>query len=652
VNPAAGHLWPGSLLWSIVAAGWVWILALLLGAGFVALPGKDADEAEHEADSRTAAWIAWSVIGIALQSWVWLLLSALGLLRPVIITTTAIALTVVGVVMGGRRVGGALRVVERFAGLNPSKQEPYMLRATALGVLVIAMIVTLRFALIPSVYYDDLVYHLGLPRQALLTGSWPSLPLFYHSFMPAAWEITYVLPLSLGGGSGPQLMNVVALGLLGAIAYRLARLGGGPAASLSVTAMLLASSMFVGLGSLAGNDLFPGLALCVGFERAIATSGRRPILVGLLAGAAGASKFIAAPAILALGIAVMILSSGSAAKRLLSGAAVWIVAAVVGLGWTVRAFLITGNPVYPAFFRILGGQGWDAQAASLLTRDAALGAFPSRGVSAFFLAPIDVVRSAGAIGTPGGINLCLVALAVVGMLLASRLSKASVLVMFVTVTYVGWAATTLAMRFALVVLVGLLPFACALLQRALDLGSSHPRRIHAGAAAILMLIVAPSLVHAVKDQAGRYGNPTRLPALIERSSVLETHINLAAAGSSMADVLDADARVLVVGDARLALLPRVAVLSTAVDRPVVARLLEQATTAAELRARLALEFTHVVVNFRELQRWTTGYAFNERLGAERDRAKLDECFRSLIPIGRWGDVVLFDLREHHEIDPK
>jgi hypothetical protein len=372
MNPAAGNLFPGSLTGSILGAAWAWLLALLLGASILRFrTDPEASEGHTAADEAVSRLLAWTVLGIVVESYAWMLLSGLGLINRTAVLAGAAVLSGAGAILGWSPIRDALR---KLRGAKLAEPKMHVLQTAAVAVLAIVLLLVIRLALMPSAYYDDLVYHLGLPRQALLTGSWPSLPEFYSAFMPASWEITYLLPLSLGGGSGPQIMNVMALCLTAIAAHRIARLGGGRTVALAVTALLLASPMFVGLGSLASNDLFAGLALVVALDRLCITSGHQPVQVGLLAGAAWAAKYTALPAVVGLGVGAAMLSLGTMGRRLGRMAVVWGVGALVGMVWMVRAFALTGNPVYPAFNEVFGGHPWTAEAASILTRDSSLGA--------------------------------------------------------------------------------------------------------------------------------------------------------------------------------------------------------------------------------------------------------------------------------------
>jgi hypothetical protein len=121
-----------------------------------------------------------------------------------------------------------------------------------------------------------------------------------------------------------------------------------------------------------------------------------------------------------------------------------------------------------------------------------------------------------------------------------------------------------------------------------------------------------------------------------------TRLHLAAAGRSMASGLPPAARILLVGEGRVGLMPRPAWASSAYDEPDIARFVEGATSVAELNRKLS-SFTHVVVNFRELERFQRHYGFAERFepeGWELFRRWLAE---GLVPVSRHGNVVVFSL---------
>ncbi|HKQ60762.1 MAG TPA: hypothetical protein VJS92_05705, partial [Candidatus Polarisedimenticolaceae bacterium] len=103
--------------------------------------------------------------------------------------------------------------------------------------------------------------------------------------------------------------------------------------------------------------------------------------------------------------------------------------------------------------------------------------------------------------------------------------------------------------------------------------------------------------------------------------------------------LPRDARILLVAEGRIGLLPRAALASSAYDRPDIARFAAGAASVDELNRRLH-GFTHVVVNYRELERFEKSYDFAQSFGPgewELFRAWLE---RGLEPVASYGSVAL------------
>ena len=69
-------LFPGSLVLSLMAAGWAWALALGIGASVLRL---------RESDDPGGRVLSWLVIGIAIQSQAWLFLGFAGALWPPVV---------------------------------------------------------------------------------------------------------------------------------------------------------------------------------------------------------------------------------------------------------------------------------------------------------------------------------------------------------------------------------------------------------------------------------------------------------------------------------------------------------------------------------------------------------------------------------------
>lgn len=626
-NPAAGDLFGGSLLPSVLGAAWAWLLALLIGASLVPLEDPVHDRARI---------LVWVTIGVAVESQVWLLLSLLNSLWPPVVLSTAAGLTVLGAAAGGRRIVRPIRIARvAVDGLSTSAWV-----ATGLFLLLVA-----RFALWPTVFYDDLVYHIGLPRQALLTGSWPAMPGMHYSFMPAGWDALYVVPLSLGGGTGPQWMNFLGLVLFAWAAYRLARLGAGPGAASAITALLIIAPVTGSLGALAGNDLFVGLALCVAVERLVATAGGRPVLVGLLTGAAWSAKYVALPACAGVALGAAVLRRRERLRAIAPAATIGAVTLALPLGWTLRTLWLTGNPVYPALFRVFGGRFWDATSAALVARDVSHGGLGDRGPLAFLTSLYDLLVHSGELGRPSGANPAFVALGLAGLPLWKRVRGGACLLVVASVAYLGWCATSLNLRYALILLALLAPFGAALVD--LGLHYAHTRGFRRQARVVVATLVLLAVAGPFVDTAARhlelYGEGTTLFPGTPREEMLTSRIDLAAAGKAMAGRLPLDARVLLVAEARVGLLPRATLASSAYDTPDIARIARGASSVGELNRRLE-RFGYAVVNLRELARFRETYRFESRFDPATWRVFESWLRDGLEPVARYGSVVVYRIR--------
>jgi hypothetical protein len=627
VSPAVPEFLPGSASLSLLGAVWVWVLALLLGAA-VLPPRKDED-----CGGRILTWL---VVGVVIQTQVWLLLSLLESIRPATVVGVAAALTLAALVPAWRRI---LRVTR--SGIEAARtrgaDDGSRLSRTSIVILGAFLLVVARFAFWPTLRYDDLSYHLGLPRQALLTGSWPAMPGLHYSFMPAGWDSAFLLPLSLGGGSGPQLMSVIALALLCWAVHRLARRGGTSAAAAAATILLVVSPMMMSLGAFVGSDLYVGLALTVALERLFATAGGKPLSVGLLTGAAWGAKYTALPAAAGIGLAAAVIRKGPSWKRAATFVLLGLTTVLVPAAWTLRSLLATGNPVYPAFYGVLGGRYWSAESAELVARLVSHGSFEERGIAVFWMALYDLLFRSKLLGL-GGINGLFPILGLLGLLLFRKVKGARALILVATVSYLGWCVTSLNLRYALLLLASLAPFAAAAVQWSADRLGRSGRWSRPVLPGVLLLAVAGSFLGGIENHLAFYGKQTTFLDRTPRGEMLASRLNLAAAVA--AERLPEDARILLVAEGRLGLLPRPTLASSAYDTPDIVRFMEGVGTVDELNARLS-GFTHVVVNYRELERYLDGYDFMAHFSPE-EWALFERWLESgLEGATRYGSVAVY-----------
>jgi hypothetical protein len=615
-------LLPGSLLASVGGAAATWALATICGHAL--LFTRD----ELDADEAAGRLLTAAVAGTVLQSLLVLALSLANRLEPLALVAAALASAGLAAAWRGKRL---------LAEASLALRSPRRSRMPPLPGILLAFVVALTcvLATLPTVHYDDLVYHLGLPRQALLTGSWPAQAGFHYSYFPAGWDAVHALPLAIGGGLGAQWRNAFALVLFIAAAWRLARRSGSPTAAGVGVALLTAAPMMPSLGAYASNDLFVGLAAAVAFERALA--GRR-FEAALAGGAAWGAKYTGLAVLAALSL-LLGFAPGELrwrARGLRAGAALGV-GLLLPAAWTLRTWWLTGNPVFPAFWSQLGGRGWNAIAAEGLKQDVASGTIGDRGWIALLLAPLDWLLRPGELALFGGVQPAFLLAAGVGLFVARRHPDAGRLAAALGVLHLGACLTCLYPRFALPLFVLLLPFTAAAIDALLDATKASPRALRRGLALTLVLTCLWSSSRGLLRHLSDYGSGPEV-LLEDRSEVLPARIFLARAERDLARHLPADAQVLVVAEGRMALLPRVAIVSSGYD-PSRPALLSQADDDRDRVAERFAAVTHVLLNARELERFETSYSYRSHFAGDGRDAFFD-WLGGLTPVARWGPVIL------------
>jgi hypothetical protein len=244
------------------------------------------------------------------------------------------------------------------------------LAAALLGILFLAGI---SLVLTPETGKDALIYHLAIPKLYLLHHGFYFIPGNVFAGYPLLAEMHYVLALFLQNDILAKAMNYAVLcGILlgmGLFARFLLREHVFPAFSMMI--FLSIPSVFA-VSHMAYNDLFVAfftLAACYSFLR---WSEQQImvwlILYGVFSGSAAACKYTAlllAP-LGCLGILWYASRQRMQARQALRLLAVYVAAALItGSPFYLKNWIITGNPLYPFFYGIFGGLGWDADQARL-----------------------------------------------------------------------------------------------------------------------------------------------------------------------------------------------------------------------------------------------------------------------------------------------
>jgi len=265
-----------------------------------------------------------------------------------------------------RRLVGSLRAIFRRWG------ELDDLRLPAAGILIpfaaILALCTTVLMLAPTLSWDAMKMHLPLAQYYLQVHGLEPKPGLDYSFFPQATESMFALAWALGGQAAAQLIAPMFFALSLLTAWGLAR-DCGADASEALTGVVLVASLPVlhWAESVPKNDAaltFFMLASLVAALRWRAASEFKPtrefrwVQAGVLFLACGfATKDLALFGAIPLAC-VFLPAAWRQPRRLRAFASLAMIFAIIALGWYVRRFVLTGNPIFPLAPGIAMVPGW------------------------------------------------------------------------------------------------------------------------------------------------------------------------------------------------------------------------------------------------------------------------------------------------------
>jgi hypothetical protein len=228
-------------------------------------------------------------------------------------------------------------------------------------VALVAVSLSLFTALAPETEYDALWYHLELPRRWLATGAPVDDVHEYVSLYPMTWDLLFGATLAFDGTVAARVLHwmatLAAAATAGVIGVRaLGQRSGWIAAALFITAPTVfweATTAYVD-GALA---LHGGVAAAAIMQSVRNSDRRWLLLAGLNLGIACATKHLGLVIAASILLPYLVWAWRHQPRQVLRN-----VALVGGLmlippaPWYVRAWLASGNPVFPELYSVFGAQ--------------------------------------------------------------------------------------------------------------------------------------------------------------------------------------------------------------------------------------------------------------------------------------------------------
>ncbi len=447
--------------------------------------------------------------------------------------------------------------------------------AAAAGLLVLPV------ALAPPFFYDALVYHLGLPWQALLEHGLRAHPEDLFAAFPPLAQLLNAPLLAAGLERAPAVIHWLAFVAAGAAVSALARALGAPGWGAVLAGaclpLLPCAALVAGLpASEAWYVAAAVTAFAVLAQRRLPAGGEA--LVGLLAGVAAAARLQGLP--WGLVILAVVLWRMASPRSLAVAAAGWIAGAAP---WWVKNLALLGDPVAPLL--------WHREGMATLWRDAGSAMHAAAGAGQLWRTTL-----AAALPQVSYLAPLLLAGALAATVHARPRDRAVALA--VVAGLAGWALTGNLPRFLAV------PVALTVALAAAAGGRSRAGRW----ASALTLGVTLALGTAVSlNEMARWRAASA--ALAEPAAVrARLVVNDPSPAFTAAAALPADARVLFVGEPRGLGFPRRFVAPSQHDVSPLRGLLRDGASPAQVCERLrAAGFTHLLVNWGELARLERGY---------------------------------------------
>lgn len=240
----------------------------------------------------------------------------------------------------------------------------YFRKNRGLGAMVAAILfLAMLQTLLPPTANDALAYHLEHPKEFILYHETIYLPFTRDSLWPYQTEMLFTLGLLLQGTTLAQLFHWVFFPLVTfAVYYAGARFLGAEAARWGAFVLALTPAVFAQSGQ-AYVDLALAFYVFMSFYLFLiyreSRSGRLAFLSGLLMGGALGTKYLGLASSLVLAVMICIVSP----KKTRDGSVFAAGAAVAGGVWYLRSWAVSGNPVYPFFYKFFGGHGFPSHIA-------------------------------------------------------------------------------------------------------------------------------------------------------------------------------------------------------------------------------------------------------------------------------------------------
>jgi hypothetical protein len=333
-------------------------------------------------------------VGLGLLAYGMLLLGLAGGFYP----GAAVGLLAVLLLLGGREHGRMVTQIRaRFA--RGFSLTPLGWGAAVVFLLLVVVALSGVYAPPTLIEWDSVAYHLADPKLYVQAHRIYYLPWEDHSNFAFNLEMCYTLGLLFHSIPLAKLFHFACGVCLIAAVYRLGTLLFSSRVALWGALLLASCPIVFWEAGTAYVDLavtFYATLTLLALTHGVRERSERwlwigAVLMGLTLSTKGTALGVLG--LLTLGLLAWRCSMKQGVARSIGLAALWCVAALaVGSPWYIKAWVYTGNPVYPFFSHLFGGRYWSVAAAGAYdVQNASFGA--GRGLPELVLAPWNLTMS-------------------------------------------------------------------------------------------------------------------------------------------------------------------------------------------------------------------------------------------------------------------
>lgn len=525
------------------------------------------------------------------------------------------AIWVLGLVLAWRRWGKAPHAA--FESLRVPFSEWHKSVSSwwlAWMLLWLAVLGAVVMCFIPEIFYDAMVYHLGVPRYFLHEGGiryYPSI----HAQFPFLRQMLNVIALGLEDYRLAKLLHWSSAPLILATYYALAERYSRPHAVL-IAGLALFSMPMVQLnlwtsGVDVGLTFYTLLAFLAWLNGLTEVENRKGwmLLSAVFGGFCFASKypglisvvFMSAVTVIWLGLSEKNWRAGFLWGTVLSGVAV-----LVASPWLIKNWVFTGNPVYPYLFSHFGGRDLLADRLHDFTSDTGTGA-KTKLLDLLKTPWTETLREVSSLTAPGVFTLAFLGYLLVGVI-RKELREKWYWAGFLFFAFYWFTVNAMTDRLRLAI--PGLSIGCFLLGAMASSLYARAGRFYRFLLATVVVIAAglglrttwPTVQMSYDPWNVLTGRETELEYLSYSHSGMDPH-PMGAVIEEVKKLVPMTGRVLIVGDEKVSFFPRRFIASGVHNDSPLVQWSKEAKSADELAQRFEKEgVTHVLLNITEAMR--------------------------------------------------